>query len=442
MNVTDLKKRLARVADRSLMVNTGWMLLGQGSQLVLQAIYFVIVARVLGAEQYGAFVSVVALVGILTPFAGLGMGSILIKNASRDRSLFSAYWGNALFAICVTGFGLLVLILALRPFILPASISIWVLVLVATADLILTRIVDTASKAFQAVERLRGTSLISTLLFIVRAGAALVMLQLFPTPSATIWALLYFGSTLVTALVALVLVSSQLGRPHLALNRMRPELGEGFFFAVSQSGQNVNNNIDKVMLSNLSTLEATGIYAAAYRLIAVAMAPMRSLLYAAYARFFKQGESGISGSLSVARRLLPLAGVYGLLAMLALIVLAPVVPIVLGAEYVAAVSALRWLAPLPLLKGLHFMASDTLSGSGYQRTRSIMIALAALLNVGLNLWLIPTYSWLGAAWSSLASDGFLALSLWTLVLFYNWRSLRVPRMLGQQTSQVNVGNEL
>ena len=41
----------------------------------------------------------------------------------------------------------------------------------------------------------------------------------------------------------------------------------------------------------------------------------------------------------------------------------------------------------------------------------------AVFNILLNLWLIPAYSWRGAAWSSLASDGMLALSLWVTVLW-------------------------
>ena len=34
----------------------------------------------------------------------------------------------------------------------------------------------------------------------------------------------------------------------------------------------------------------------------------------------------------------------------------------------------------------------------------------------LNLWLIPAYSWRGAAWASLASDGALAIAIWTVIL--------------------------
>src|SRR5215469_15223173 len=43
-----LKSTLAR--------NTGWMLFGQGLRLVIQALYFAMIARSLGTSGYGAFV--------------------------------------------------------------------------------------------------------------------------------------------------------------------------------------------------------------------------------------------------------------------------------------------------------------------------------------------------------------------------------------------------
>jgi len=39
----------------------------------------------------------------------------------------------------------------------------------------------------------------------------------------------------------------------------------------------------------------------------------------------------------------------------------------------------------------------------------------AVVNFGLNLIILPKYGWLGAAWTSLASDGLLLLILWIAV---------------------------
>jgi O-antigen/teichoic acid export membrane protein len=87
---------------------------------------------------------------------------------------------------------------------------------------------------------------------------------------------------------------------------------------------------------------------------------------------------------------------------------AGVVPYVLGQEYARAVEALRWLAILPVFRAVHYFYSDALSGAGHQGLRSAIQVAVAVFNVLINLWLIPAYSWRGAAWSSIASDGLLA----------------------------------
>jgi O-antigen/teichoic acid export membrane protein len=73
--------------------------------------------------------------------------------------------------------------------------------------------------------------------------------------------------------------------------------------------------------------------------------------------------------------------------------------------------ALRWLAVLPILKVVHFFLSDALTGAGFQGIRSAIQIGVAIFNVLINLWIIPLYSWRGAAWSSIASDALLAAGI-------------------------------
>ena len=61
------------------------MTVGQGLRLVIQALYFVEIARSLGTRNYGAFISVVALVGIVFPFGSLGSGNLLVKNVCTKQ---------------------------------------------------------------------------------------------------------------------------------------------------------------------------------------------------------------------------------------------------------------------------------------------------------------------------------------------------------------------
>jgi O-antigen/teichoic acid export membrane protein len=403
------------------------MLLAQGIAVLAQAIQFFLVGRALGATGFGAYAGVMALVFVLAPFATWGSGMILIMRVSRNRTLFSLYWGNALLTVLVAGGGLLVVCVVLSRFVLP-HVTLTLVVGLALGELIFGRVLDVAGQAFQAFEQLKGTAAVATALNVSRAVAAALWVIL-PLPhSPSVWAVVYLVATAVPAVGAYMVISRRLGRPAPAPRAALGDLRLGGYFAVSLQASNIYNDIDKVMLARLGSLYATGIYTAAYRVITMAFMPMSALIYSLYARFFQEGLTGIRGSTRLAIRMIPLSSVYGLAAFVGLIVFAPLFPRILGAQYNGSVDAIRLLALLPLLKGLHYFAADALTGAGRQGVRTAVQAVVAAINIGANWLLIPLYSWRGAAWASLLSDGLLAVLLWSVL----WR-LHVPetRVVGQ-----------
>jgi O-antigen/teichoic acid export membrane protein len=398
---------LKSLFGRPLVRNTVWMLAGQGLRLVIQALYFVEIARSLGATNYGAFIGVVALVGIVFPFGSLGSGNLLIKNVARDKTFFPSYWGRALATTAATSSVLLFVVLLVSRFVLPPAIPFILVLLVAGADLFGLNVITICAQAFQAFERLNWTATINALISAGRLVGAILLISVRAHPSALQWGYLYFGSTAVVATIAISLVWAKLGRPRLGASRSRSEMREGFFFSTSLSAQTIYNDIDKTMLARLSTLDATGIYGAAYRIIDVSFVPVSALLYSAYPNFFRAGIGGVSASFRYARPLLVRTLGYSTFICAALLICAGVVPHILGPEYARTAEAIRWLAPLPVLRGVHYFLSDSLTGAGHQGLRAGIQASIALFNVLINLWLIPAYSWRGAAWSSIVSDALL-----------------------------------
>jgi O-antigen/teichoic acid export membrane protein len=57
-------------------------------------------------------------------------------------------------------------------------------------------------------------------------------------------------------------------------------------------------------------------------------------------------------------------------------------------------------------------AGDAITAAGYQKFRLVCQAVAAAFNFGVNLYLIPRFSWRGAALSSLVTDALLAIFNW------------------------------
>jgi len=409
-----LRDLLAGQFSSPLARNTLWALAGYGMRLLVQAGYFILMARYLGVKQYGGFIAVTALVSLISPFVGLGSGNLLVKNASRDKSLFAAYWGQGLWITTLSGAGLVVFVVGLCLVLLPRGIPVIAIVLIAVSDLIFVKLLEMAGWAFQAFEMISKCAHLNVLLSVFRllgiAGLALTMEH----PNFLAWSAVYFAGSVLAALIGVIWVTRRFGKPRLPLNLLRGERSEGFYFSVSLSAQTIYNDIDKTMVARLASLEAAGIYGAAYRLIDVAFTPVRALLNAAYPGFFRNGHHGIQESLRYGRRLLKRAIPYSILASAALVIGAPLVPFVLGRDYAGVGEALRWLAVLPVLKTIHYFTADSLTGAGYQGLRTLTQVGVAVFNVAINFWLIPAYGWRGAAWSSIASDGLLALTLWII----------------------------
>jgi O-antigen/teichoic acid export membrane protein len=208
------------------------------------------------------------------------------------------------------------------------------------------------------------------------------------------------------------------GWPETDLTALREDAGEGMFFSIAGSATTVYNDIDKIMLSQLADLASTGVYAAAYRVIDVSMTPIRSLAAAAYPRFFRKGMDGIGATYAYALALMAKTAIYGSAASAGLWLLAPILPHILGPKYDAVVPAVRWLALIPFLRCLHSFLADALSGAGLQRARMTIQVVAALINIALNLVILPRYSWRGAAWTSLGCDGLLVAMFWFAALYY------------------------
>jgi len=410
------------------------MLVGNGARLVIQAAHFILMARSLGVQQYGTFVAVVAAAAVASPFVGNGFGSLMIKHVAHDRSQLPESLGNLLAVTLVSGLLLSALVSPICLFLLPRTISPTVIIVLLVSDLLVFPYVGVAGVAFWSLERLGWTATLNAFGTLARlTGIAVIVILNRPTLMA--WSVAYLAASTLSSVVALGCVLWFLGMPKLGLRRIKDELWEGFYFSVSLSAQSIYNDVDKTMLARLSTLAATGIYAAAYRLIDVAFVPVAALLSAAYPGFFREGKGGIRAATHYGRRLLKRILPYPLFAFVALFMGAPIVPRVLGHQYAQVTEALRWLAVLPLLKTLHYFIADSLTGAGYQGLRTLVQLGVAVFNILINLWIIPAHGWRGAAWSSIASDGLLALALW----FAANRLASKPRSRCEQGALVAAG---
>jgi O-antigen/teichoic acid export membrane protein len=401
---------------------SAWMIGGQVAALGFQAIYFALMGRTLGSREYGAFVGVVAMVAVLAQFSSCGMEMILLRNLSRDRTSFATTWGAALRALGVGFVLLLLIVLALGHVFLRGELLLLV-PWIAVSDGMFGKMAQLAGRALQGAGQLRAMAKLTAAMSMGRATLACAVFAYARwwngRVDALLWARVYWIAPLLVGSIAFCVVTVRFGWPKFERMRRR-DWSEGFSFSLSNSSISLYNDIDKTFLVSLGNTFAAGIYGAAYRVVDVASAPLYSIYAAATPTLFREGSEGVERAHALSNRIVRRTLLYGVGAAAALFFGAGLLPKLFGPSFQESVVALRWLCFLPLLRVLHYAWGTTITASASQWYRTATQAGAAVLNLGLCAWMIPLWSWEGAAWASLLTDGSLALLSW-LVL----RSIRI-----------------
>ena len=300
------------LAKARLATDAGIVAFGSIGRLLLQSVLFIVVARMLGTADYGAFISITALVAIISTFAGLSCEIVLVKEVSRDPTLLSAYFGNGLLMLALTAPILVCASVAVVPLISGARVPWGVIVVIAVSDLFFLRVNLLCAACYQALERIRNSAIINVGFSLFRLSAALLAALTIPKLDVTSWAVFYAGGAVVAAAVSCIWVIHDLGPPKFRL------VTSNLHFGLHSSLQSMLyfglRDIDKPFLSRLASLPIAGLYAAAFRLADAAIVPIRALMYAAYARFFRHGQHGVRRSSAFALRILPFGIAYGIFA--------------------------------------------------------------------------------------------------------------------------------
>jgi len=388
---------------------------GLSIRALLQFILFVGLARLLGVRGYGEFVAVVAVMTFLVPLVGFGTPILLVREVALDRSRFARQFGKSLVVIGSSTVPCLVAALFIADWLLPEEIARIIILNIALSELLLGPVIELSGRAFQALEQLAYMMVIGTGLILLRlAGFGLMVLGDGPVNAAS-WSSYYLVATAITTIGALLLVFKKIGRPELSFQGILTAMREGLYYAVTGATSRINGEIDKVFLARLTSLSITGAYSAAYRFIDIILLPINALLESSAARFFREGKSGVTSSGIYAKKLLPLPSLYAALGGLLLFLCADFIPLLLGQGYIISVPILKWLAILPLILVVRSFFCTVLIAGGLIRYTSVVLITGALVNIGLNLYLIPLFSWTGAALATIIAEMVMILFLWLAI---------------------------
>ena len=400
---------------------SGWLIGASALTSVSQGIYVLILARALGAEQFGLFSGALALTAVFASVAGLGGGHVMVMRVSRAREVYRKQFGAALFYVSLTLIPLATLVLGITA--LSGERILLVVLPLLISELVFSRVFDLGLQSFQSHDRLQGNALFT-------AGAALGRLAVTTIfvsaggQDAMHWAIAYTAYSGLLALLILLVSCHTFGRPRWSAGTLRTAWKTGMFFSLGMASRSAYSESDKFLLLQFELAQDAGQYSVAHRLMGFAFVPIQMMIYAANTRLYRAGAAGFQSAWIEMKRLLILILAYSALAAVGLILCAPVLPLLLGESYARIPEMAVYFAPIVFSQGMHYLFGDALMGLGKQVWRSVCQAAIAVASIVANILLIPHIGWQGAALVALVSSFALALILAAVFAIGYWKERR------------------
>ena len=399
------RPKLLKIVD-----NIGWLFFDKILRMGVGLLIGVWVARYLGPEQFGLLNFTAALIGLFGALAGMGLQGIVVREIVREPTCREDTLGTAA-ALQLLGGAVAYSLLLVTVFYLRPQDVLSQLVAAILGAMVLFKASEVVGYWFESQVQSKYTVWVQNGAFLFFAGIKVVLILSGASLIYFAWAML--AEAIVVAM-ALTLALHRLGPPlyslRISYDRCFALLKAGWPFMLSSIAIMIYMKIDQVMIGQMLGNDAVGIYSAAVRISEIwyfiATAVAASVLPAIL-------EAKKNNEAQYRQRLQAL---FDLMTWIAIIVALPVtffatplVTMLFGAEYSEAGGVLAihvWATVFVFLgvAGGNWFLAENQQLISLQRT-----ALGAVVNVLLNILLIPMMGVMGAAWATLISYAVAAM---------------------------------
>ncbi|HEU5348374.1 MAG TPA: glycosyltransferase [Ktedonobacterales bacterium] len=386
---------------------------GRMAKIAASVIAFGLAARALGGHDLGNFVTVFAFIQLFNTVANFGVDRILIRDLAQPERqpgghvafTHATVTSRLLIAIGISG--LCATVAAVVGFSPEQLVSIL---------LFLPYIVISAfgtngmyGSVLQARNDNNSIALASIISAVVVVGGTVGVIFLHPTVNAFL--AIYTISSLADTVIC-AFTSRKFVRWGMSWSGplTRYLLAESLPLAIGSAFVLVYGRIDIILLERLIGADQAALYGVAYKfydVLSTVSATIMIVLFPGLARAYAE-------SITIGKRLY--SQVFTLMAAIvlpmtfAVLVFHPILlTILVGQGYSAAAAALPGLMLAITLIFPSSVASYMLVVVRQQRWNLPMAIVASVLNIGLNLLLIPHYGFVAAAWITAVTEGFVII---------------------------------
>ena len=382
-----------------------------------QFAWFLILARSLGATNFGALMMILAVCNLASALCGVGAADAMLRQTARDSRNYHTMLGHGLLVIGVTGVVLstiaVVILWGLLSIQVGVDLDLYVIVLFAITNILLTTFIAYAEHTFLGLGAFQKANIIEAGFSLVRLLTAAVACLWFGVGTLGEWAVWSTGAHLVV-LAACIAMVAPLGLPIWNLDRR--ELLLGFHYCTPRFADALRVNCDRIVLGIVAPASTLANYAIATRMTQVSQLVVNSLNRIVYPRFASRKKFGLHSVRPTAVIYAVSICVIAVSTAATIFMVAPVLPWLLGSSYENVVPYLRVLCWLLVPLAMQTVPYDLLGAFDRHRERATLYNTTSLAGTALTALVIYSWGVPGAFVAIYVVECGLALALWGLLL--------------------------
>ncbi len=405
--------------------NTSYLTLAFGLQKILSFVYFSYIARQIGEESLGKYTFALSFTVLFSILIDIGLTPVLIREVARRREDAQRYLGAIMslkLVLAAVSYALVLVAINL----LHRDALTTELVYLAGLGMLLDTMTLSFYAIFRAFQNLKYEALGTILNKVIVFTAGIVGLQLGMGPRFLILVIVV-GSFFNFCYAGGLLLWKARVKPRFGWQPdvLRPLVKIALPFFIAAVFTTVYAYSDSVLLNLLAGDRFVGWYAVSYKLtFAFQILPIAvgAAIFPAMSAYFVSSRQLLAKSFERASYYLVVVAVPLALGIFALA--DPIILTVYTKAFEASIVPLQILIlSLPFIF-LNFPIGSLLNAANRQRQNTINIGIITVVNIALNVLLIPRFTFNGAAIASLISSVLLfALGLYQVTRVVDVRKL-------------------
>lgn len=393
---------LGQIGARRMTADVTVQIVARILNLALGVVVTLVIVHALGSRGFGVWSSLFAITQIAASFGELGLNEVAVNRAASDPE-HEASWLGALFSLRVLT-AIPVTILSVCAVLLIAPDRNSQLAGVLLSILLLVGVLTTLSVVFQLRVRNDIPMGIMSLNSVIWAGAV-VAVSTFSGGVAAFAVAFFVTSTITACLTAWFALRIAAVRVRGSREHWAPLLRVGIGLGLAGLLVTSYVRLDQVLVLEFAGARQAGLYGAAYRLLdQVQFIPISVMttLFPLIAAAYTSSRARSLDLLQSAAEYLTMAS----LPILAFTIVAaePIMTFLFGEQFAAGAPALPILAGAFVSISFGYLAGNMVVILELQRRFAIYAAIGLLVNIVLNVSLIPRYGFLAAAWVTLVTE--------------------------------------